>query len=249
MKSILKTAVMTALFILPLSGSRAGYVEVTAASDTWLNGSGVDTVYDGLGYLWIAPGRNGLVKIDLTGQIPAGQAVTNAILEIYVNEKSGSPSVNIYAETDDWVEATATWNKKDGSIIWGGSGGGFGAGMTSGSNIIVSQTVSSTGLAQFDVTGAVQGWYDGSIVNRGLLMQGQGTSTYFKFYDRTNTTYNNKPKLKITYDALTCAAVWSSGSGITYDFNHDCYVDFKDLSIFLEDFLKCNDPQIIGCND
>ena len=31
------------------------------------------------------------------------------------------------------------------------------------------------------------------------------------------------------------------------DFDHDCKVDLKDMSVFIKEWLKCSDPNEVGC--
>ncbi len=43
---------------------------------------------------------------------------------------------------------------------------------------------------------------------------------------------------------LTCAI---QGEYLPGDVNKDCYVDLADFAQFAQDWLKCNDPQLVGC--
>lgn len=221
--------------------------EVIATADTWIAGAAPDSTYSGLDYLWIGPAKSGLVKVDITNEIPEGQFITNALLDVYITYTDGNTYVNIYNETDEWVEASTTWNTTDGTLPWGGSAGGLGTGMVSGENVLggTYQTVSSgtSGWFQFDVTDAVQAWYDGSAPNKGLLLQRIGGNG-FKFYSREGA---NAPKLNITYRVPDCNLLWENGHGIEGDLNHDCYVDLDDIGIFVEDWLKCTLPGGTGC--
>jgi hypothetical protein len=47
--------------------------------------------------------------------------------------------------------------------------------------------------------------------------------------------------------AVNCEQVWSMGQGMEGDLNKDCHVDFKDVGVFSEDWLNCNDPAPGGC--
>ena len=46
-----------------------------------------------------------------------------------------------------------------------------------------------------------------------------------------------------TWPPVNCDAVYNFGYGLDMDFNEDCYVDFKDLAIFAQSWLDCNDPE------
>ena len=45
----------------------------------------------------------------------------------------------------------------------------------------------------------------------------------------------------------TCHGVWQAGMGLAADLNHDCRVDYSDLSAFAEDYLNCNNPDDSNC--
>ncbi|MGA2914700.1 MAG: LamG-like jellyroll fold domain-containing protein [Sedimentisphaerales bacterium] len=48
-----------------------------------------------------------------------------------------------------------------------------------------------------------------------------------------------------TIGAYTCGELRSKGATMEGDFNNDCIVDFKDLKLFVDEWLFCNDPA--GC--
>ncbi|MCD4831841.1 MAG: hypothetical protein K8R02_08590 [Anaerohalosphaeraceae bacterium] len=45
----------------------------------------------------------------------------------------------------------------------------------------------------------------------------------------------------------TCHGVWQAGMAMTADLNHDCRVDYLDLSILAENYLNCNNPDDSNC--
>ncbi len=46
----------------------------------------------------------------------------------------------------------------------------------------------------------------------------------------------------------TCHGVWQANMGLASDLNHDCRVDYLDLSIFADKYLNCNNPSDPNCN-
>jgi len=44
-----------------------------------------------------------------------------------------------------------------------------------------------------------------------------------------------------------CAAAIADGYGLTYDLNSDCKVDFADFATFAQDWARCVDPVVPGC--
>jgi len=44
-----------------------------------------------------------------------------------------------------------------------------------------------------------------------------------------------------------CYDVKAYGFGLAGDITGDCYVDFEDLKLFAEDWLKCNNPEDPNC--
>ena len=48
---------------------------------------------------------------------------------------------------------------------------------------------------------------------------------------------------------MNCAEVWAYGYGIEADFDRDCRVTFRDLRLFCDYWLLCNDPCDANCPD
>ena len=143
---------------------------ISADADTFLNGISTNINYGSETYLWIAPNKNALVHFDLS-TIPAGQIIISATLKLYSWALTGNTTTEVYKETDLWTETGATHNTTDGTIAWGGSAGGFGYGMTQGSNVLDTTVVN--GINQWfdwNVTSAVQDWYQNPSANHGLLV-------------------------------------------------------------------------------
>ncbi len=189
--------------ILGLMLNLAGFaatVDISASYDTFLNSMSPDSNEGTADYLWIAPGKNGLVQFDLSA-IPPGQTITSAKLKIYVYYVQSNTTTYVYKETDSWTETGATWNKSDGTTAWAGSAGGYGAGMSSGTNVLDAVTVNSANsVFEWDVTSAAQDWYANPAVNHGLLIERVPYGQGYKCYSREHT--DGKPVLRITYEPV-----------------------------------------------
>jgi hypothetical protein len=54
--------------------------------------------------------------------------------------------------------------------------------------------------------------------------------------------YNDSTPLVAQIDIQSCSNL-SQGVYLLPDLNHDCYIDFADIAIFVQNWLTCNDPQ------
>lgn len=242
---------LVGLLLLMTVSVWAETTEVIITSDTWITGMNPTANYSSLTWLWIAPNKNGLVYADLTGQIPEGMVVKKAELDIWITYLATNTAIDIYRETDDWDQNTATWYTSDGSTIWGGSEGGFGVGMAVDTDVISSTVImvepneGHVGWHQFDITAAAQLWQSDGNTNHGLLIRRTGGDG-FKFYSCEGLSH---PKFNITYglpDPVDCAQVWERGLGLAGDVNQDCEVNMADFSLLAGTWLSCNDPDRAG---
>ncbi len=48
-------------------------------------------------------------------------------------------------------------------------------------------------------------------------------------------------------DAIDCDELWSYGLGMRADLYADCVINYKDLELFAEEWLGCNDPNNVNC--
>jgi hypothetical protein len=64
-------------------------------------------------------------------------------------------------------------------------------------------------------------------------------------YTTFDEIYVSKEPLQ-TINPYTCAEALASGDSLFTDYNRDCLVNFKDINLFVIDWLECNDPA--GCN-
>ena len=209
---------MALAIVIGFSGlsAQAATVTLTSVADTTLEPtSTADNNYGARDYINSATNRGGLVRFDLSS-IPVGQVITSASLRLYSaahNASQGTVTHEVYRETDAWGEGVgngtpagageASWNNRDGSTGsgWGGAAGGWGTGMSLGSNVLDSADTTGTGWAEWTVTSAVQGWYDGTYDNNGLLLIKVG-GDWDKFRSREGSNSAEWPDLVVTYEVI-----------------------------------------------
>lgn len=136
-----------------------------------------------------------LVQFDLA-DVPSNATVQNATLELYVTSSydvvGQSMTAIPYRVSSPWSEYAVTWGTQPGQAE------GY------GSDAI---PYVSGQWAQFDVTGLVQGWVDGSYPNHGLVMQGRETSPGWRAFGSRNFAVSVgggraawvAPRLALTY--------------------------------------------------
>lgn len=115
--------------------------------------------------------KHGLVRFD-TAPI-AGQIVTSATLELYLNSIASSGDIGVYAITSSWHETTVSWNNQPPA--------------ESVAIANVSVTIADAGaMVVIDVTGAVQRWADGSLADSGfMIVTGDSIKAFFDTKERS----------------------------------------------------------------
>src|SRR6266850_2629036 len=97
--------------------------------------------------------RRALLKFDTQNTIPAGTAVTSALMTVTVKSGSAAASRNIsvYQTTMSWTETETTWNQRRASDAWITAGGDLGS-------LLATKAVSSVAGTKgtFDVTPLVK---------------------------------------------------------------------------------------------
>ncbi len=127
-----------------------------------------------------------LFQFALSG-IPAGSTVISATFQAYLVASSTTPpslDVELKRVNDPWTEAGVTWNKQPGTTSIG-KVNGVGAAM---------------GYYDWDVTGLVQDWIDGT-TNNGLALWSYPETTFGwrGFASRESVSPPSPPRLVITY--------------------------------------------------
>ncbi|MFN2303681.1 MAG: DNRLRE domain-containing protein, partial [Anaerolineales bacterium] len=133
----------------------------------------------------------GLIQFNIDS-IPPNSTITNATLYlnmiISVDPADLDRTITTYQITGPWNEQTATWNNAPGFGVAGGS-----ASIPNG----------AYGEYEFDVTGIVTGWVDGSYDNYGIMLRGPESAadgSYRGFAARESTT---PPHLVVEFEAPT----------------------------------------------
>jgi hypothetical protein len=187
------------------------------AGGTLSNGAG-DHVFAGTTTSGLK--RRGLLKFDITGNIPAGSTITSVELTLTFDQPHSTTNmVTIHAVTTDWGEGTSV------------SGGGSGAASTAGdatwihtfypvatwpapggdfnSSPSANTAVSSVGIYSWSSAQMItdlQSWLDDPSTNFGWEVIGDEstTQTAKRFASREHATTANRPSLTIIYTAPPC---------------------------------------------
>lgn len=158
--------------------------------------------------------QNGLIKFDLTDQIPQGAVITSAVLSLYLCElvnfdTNDWADVGVYrvGQYRDWVETQATWNVFKGSSYWSQGGGEYVPydRAATPDSVLRFYKTSPLGYYNWTVTSSVQAWYNGNANNNGWLIRiagndgvgGEGVTFYSKEY---STGW--RPYLTINYTLI-----------------------------------------------
>ncbi len=133
-----------------------------------------------------------VLRFGLTGSIPARSAVKTSFLMLVMEANEGSRNHAAHRVTGDpqWTESGVTWNSRDGSTNWTSAGGDF---FGTAADTITTGTTNGVTLSwnirtDGGVTNIPQGWLDGTVANRGLIIKDtvEGSST------RRRTRYFSK---------------------------------------------------------
>ncbi|HBG25619.1 MAG: hypothetical protein A2Y10_01200 [Planctomycetes bacterium GWF2_41_51] len=189
--------------------------------DVYINASSQTINYSASSYMRIGTTSGSELRQLLRFNIEAIKSlqdvnVTSAVLTLYYsggNRTSSPTNINIglykvLPANADWLENTATWNKKvqTESIPWAGSPGLSTANVDYNDQLLA--TIAhrpSYGYGDYvDITipaSVIAGWVDEPNTNGGLLLTylGSDPTGYAEFYDSAYT--GSAPKLKITYTA------------------------------------------------
>lgn len=142
-----------------------------------------------------------LIQFDLCSlscnYIPPNSCIEEAYLElpVYRNEIPAGEKVNlkVYRVLQAWDEFKVTWNTQP-----------FTANTTDGNKDVASGYF---GTVSIEITDLVKGWYDGSIVNNGLLLKGsENNNRLLGFYSREFYDSGQWPRLVICYEQNCCVS-------------------------------------------
>lgn len=147
-----------------------------------------------------------LLAFDLSS-VPAAALCSSATLSLYVQYpySGGAHTHNTYRVKRAWAELQATWNVYSTGNSWGVAGCADAVNDRESTNLgscsYAGNEGSGTEKTYTLVAGLVQGWWDGSIDNNGLLVQ-SNDETGSKLMDMASSAYAApalRPKLVIDY--------------------------------------------------
>ena len=101
--------------------------------------------------------------------MPTTGPITSAILGLYVvdNKLKNAATVQVFALTEDWDEAAATWLNRTDAGVWADAGGTHSP--IPAATVELPKTLKWDWF-RMDITDLVQGWLDGSQTNYGLIL-------------------------------------------------------------------------------
>ncbi len=148
-----------------------------------------------------------ILRFGLTGSIPAGSAVKTSILMLVLEANEGSRNHAAQRITGDpqWTESGVTWNRRDGSTNWTTAGGDF---FGSAADTITTGTTNGVTLSwnirtDGGVTNIPQGWLDGTVANRGLIIkdtvESSSTRRRTRYFSKETGSGSQQPRLEVHY--------------------------------------------------
>ncbi len=141
-----------------------------------------------------------LIQFDLCSLgcnfIPPNSCITEAklLLPVYRNEICDYIDVNVYRVLQPWCENDVTWNTQP--LVDSTSDG--------------TEAVPSGffGTVEICITDLVRGWYNGSIINNGLLLRGDETANnLLGFFSKEYPDTSLWPLLEVCYFEHCCREV------------------------------------------
>jgi hypothetical protein len=138
----------------------------------------------------------GLMKVDLS-QIPANAYITSAKLYLFSPQDPlilydvhtlGNSQTTLKRVTATWNESTVTWNNFD-----------IATKTTTSGSISVPAATSANQDYIINMTSMVQGWYNGSYTNYGVILMDPTNLSKLFFASKDNTNPSKRPYLQVTY--------------------------------------------------
>ncbi len=134
--------------------------------------------------LAMANQSNAFLRFNLSN-IPAGATVTKATLRLYVDGFQTPGQFDVYEVDQAWNEFLLTWNNAPP------------LGVSATGNHPTSITLSTfTTFILVDITGLVQEWVNGTVVNNGVALALTAPGS-FSFESKENTGTSHEPELEI----------------------------------------------------
>ena len=176
-----------------------------SSKDTYVDSSFPTTNYGTSSLLKVAAGgsstRQTIIQFDDVGGLPQDSIVSSATMGLYRVDNLNSSTMESYAITSAWNEATVTWNSRP--------------------PIEASPETSFTpgaGWVQFDLTKRVRKWVQGEATNYGILVKFVANGN-LSFKSSNDGVASQRPYLDITYVVATRYGLdrhWSYGGQQDY---------------------------------
>lgn len=189
---------VTGEITITLQQGSSGY---SGAQDTYIYQYGPNTNYCSEDLLKIGYKQQyaSLLRFDLSS-IPNTAQVTRATLLLYATAWGGTDiTVGAYHITRTVNLCQATWNQAQAGNVWAQAGANS---TTLDRRPLPESTVTTRGVYawyQFDLTGLVQGWADGTLPNNGVLLRADYAPFNFYFASAEHSNAALRPRLVITY--------------------------------------------------
>ncbi|PKL57909.1 MAG: hypothetical protein CVV34_05075, partial [Methanomicrobiales archaeon HGW-Methanomicrobiales-5] len=186
--------------------------DAAGGKDTYINGntSYMNYNYGARTYMTIGyysgqfSQARGQLQFDLS-DIPAGVTITKAELKLYSPYTfTNTMDIEAHKITRSWIEGTgngsqtnngATWYRYDGVNLWANYGGDYDSTI-----VCTTQVGTNSGWYVWDITNLVQGWFNGTEANNGIILKGSNEySTYRQFWSSDHSDQTWRPKLVVTY--------------------------------------------------
>ena len=137
--------------------------------------------------------------------IPNNTEVLSARLALTQNGSSSvARTVNVHRMTSSW-DTSATWKLSRNSLLggtyWSSTTTALGSdgGGDYSSPVLASTKVTGAGTYYWDVTGLVDGWVSGRLVDYGMLLRLQDPNQSVSFHSLEALSNGNKPVLRVTF--------------------------------------------------
>jgi hypothetical protein len=209
---------------------QTGLNNYNGTRDTYIMGDSTSQYYWNermtiCGYYDFGPGNvmRGLVRFDLSGQVPPGVTLTSAKLWMYsynVAQTKGSAGYyNVHPITQDWTDTECHWTLAKAGVNWTTPGGTFAP--TPDAQAPKKAPTAVPDWYNWNVTARVQSWLAGTSTNYGWIIkcddENRHNQDYLYQYDTANASF--RPKLVLS-DIVTA---------VVGDVNGDTHVDVSDL--------------------
>lgn len=126
--------------------------------------------------------RRSTLQADISA-IPLGSTVVSATLALNTSTVTSGGTVKVHRTSAAWAENTVNW-----------------ANLVFAANVEASTTVTSVGVASFDLTALAQQWLNGTYPNQGITLE-EDSSGGATFRSSEFVTVSVRPKLTLCYVA------------------------------------------------